>query len=87
MKRIILVRATLLVLVMTSNAGICAELSLVLGPEELVEANGVDIVVPDYSVPSFVDWNNDNLNGCNVGRNYCAFIVSMNHYKRANESP
>jgi len=38
-----------------------------LGPEELVQANGVDIKVPGYSVPSFVDWNNDKLNDLVIG--------------------
>ncbi len=35
---------------------------LYLGPEELVQADGLDIQVPGCSVPSFVDWNNDKLN-------------------------
>ena len=30
-----------------------------LGPEEIVKAGGLEIVVPGYSVPSFEDWNND----------------------------
>ncbi|MBA7666344.1 hypothetical protein ES703_74423 [subsurface metagenome] len=38
-----------------------------LGPEELVQANGVDIKVPGYSVPSFVDWNNDKLKDLVIG--------------------
>jgi len=38
-----------------------------LGPEELVQANGVDIQVSGYSVPSFVDWNNDKLNDLVIG--------------------
>ena len=38
-----------------------------LGLEELVQANGVDIQVPGYSVPSFVDWNNDKLNDLVIG--------------------
>ncbi|MFZ2146951.1 MAG: FG-GAP-like repeat-containing protein [Sedimentisphaerales bacterium] len=38
-----------------------------LGHEELVQANGVDIKVPGYSVPSFVDWNNDKLNDLVIG--------------------
>jgi len=38
-----------------------------LGPEEIIQANGVDIEVPGYSVPSFVDWNNDNLNDLVIG--------------------
>lgn len=38
-----------------------------LGPEELVQADGNDIQVPGYSVPSFVDWNNDNLKDLVIG--------------------
>jgi hypothetical protein len=38
-----------------------------LGPEEFVQADGIDIEVPGYSVPSFVDWNNDMLNDLIVG--------------------
>jgi len=38
-----------------------------LGLEELVQANGVDIQVPGYSVPSFVDWNNDKLKDLVIG--------------------
>jgi hypothetical protein len=30
-----------------------------LGPEEIVQAGGIEIVVPGYSVPSCEDWNND----------------------------
>ena len=37
------------------------------GPEEFVQASGVDIVVYGYSVPSFADWNNDGLNDLIVG--------------------
>ncbi|MGD8785984.1 MAG: FG-GAP-like repeat-containing protein [Phycisphaerales bacterium] len=35
--------------------------------EELVQADGVAIDVPGYSVPSFVDWNNDELNDLVIG--------------------
>ncbi len=37
------------------------------GAEELVQADGRDIDVPGYSVPSFVDWNNDDLNDLVIG--------------------
>lgn len=37
------------------------------GPEEVVQAGGVDIQVPGYSVPSFEDWNNDLLKDLIVG--------------------
>ena len=42
--------------------------ALDFGPEEIVEANGVDIVVPGYSIPSFEDWNNDLLKDLIVGQ-------------------
>ena len=50
-----------------SLAGWAQASVLDLGPEEFVQANGVDIQVPGYSVPSFVDWNNDLLKDLIVG--------------------
>ncbi len=38
-----------------------------LGPEEFIQADGGDIVVPGYSFPSFEDWNNDGLRDLIVG--------------------
>lgn len=38
-----------------------------LGPEEIIQAEGQDIKVPGYSVPSLVDWNNDNLQDLIIG--------------------
>lgn len=40
---------------------------LMLGAEELVKAGGVDILVPGYSVPSFVFWDGDGLKDLVVG--------------------
>jgi hypothetical protein len=40
---------------------------LTLGPEGTVQAGGVDIAVVGYSVPSFVDWNEDGLGDLLVG--------------------
>lgn len=40
---------------------------LALGPELLVEADGVAIDVPGYSVPSLVEWNGDALPDLIVG--------------------
>ncbi len=51
-----------IVLVTAGQAG-----AIDLGPEEIVDANGVDIIVPGYSVPSFEDWNNDLLKDLIVG--------------------
>jgi hypothetical protein len=55
------------VLMVTSGAGFGDDSPLNLGPQELVQANAADIEVPGYSVPSFVDWNNDKLNDLVVG--------------------
>jgi hypothetical protein len=38
-----------------------------LGPEQIVQADGADVFVNSYSVPSFVDWNNDSLPDLIVG--------------------
>lgn len=38
-----------------------------IGPETIVQAAGVDILVNDYSVPSFAHWNNDGLPDLIVG--------------------
>jgi len=40
---------------------------LYLGPGQLVQAGGVDITVPGYSVPSFAHWDGDNLPDLIVG--------------------
>jgi len=52
---------------MAPNDGFGNGTLLYLGPEELVQADGNDIQVPGYSVPSFVDWNNDKLNDLVIG--------------------
>jgi len=38
-----------------------------LGPEQLVQAGGVAVTVDGYSVPSYVDWNNDGRKDLIVG--------------------
>jgi WD40 repeat protein len=38
-----------------------------LGPQELVQAKGSDIQVPEYSVPCLADWNNDGLADLVIG--------------------
>jgi hypothetical protein len=50
-----------------ANDGFASGLQFNLGPEEFVKANGVDITVGTYSVPSFVDWNNDGLRDLIIG--------------------
>jgi hypothetical protein len=50
-----------------SGSAWAAEAAINLGPEEIIKADGNDIVVPGYSVPSFVDWNNDRLGDLVIG--------------------
>jgi len=38
-----------------------------LGPEEIIKANGKEIVVPGYAAPSFADWNGDHRNDLIIG--------------------
>ena len=40
---------------------------LELGPEQIIQAGGADIIVNGYSVPSYVDWNNDGRKDLIVG--------------------
>ncbi|MFC1764524.1 FG-GAP-like repeat-containing protein [Planctomycetota bacterium] len=47
----------------SAYAGILGELQ----PGQIIQANGADIQVPGYSVPSLVDWNNDGLADLMVG--------------------
>lgn len=67
MKCIVLMTLAIFVLIMTPNDGFCDDSLLNLGPEELVKASGIDIYVGTYSVPSFVDWDNDNLKDLVIG--------------------
>jgi len=41
--------------------------TLGLGPEQIVQAGGEDILVGGYSVPSLADWNNDSLPDLIIG--------------------
>jgi len=67
MKCIGLITLAVCALIMAPNDGFCDGTPLYLGPEELIQADGFDIVVSGYSVPSFVDWNNDNLKDLVIG--------------------
>ncbi len=67
MKCIGLITLAVCALIIAPNDGFCDGTLLYLGPEELVQADGNDIQVPGYSVPSFVDWNNDKLNDLVIG--------------------
>ena len=66
MKHIVVTFLIICFLAITPNNAFASLLNL--GPEEIVEANGVDIEVPGYSVPSFVDWNNDSLKDLIIGQ-------------------
>jgi len=66
MKRAILITLALF-LPAAANEAFAGGLRLRLGPEELVQATGGDIAVLGYSVPSFVDWDNDGDNDLVIG--------------------
>jgi hypothetical protein len=67
MKSVVMMVAVVSIVMISPSNGLGGELSLVLGPEEPVKANGIDIDVGTYSVPSYVDWDNDDLNDLVVG--------------------
>lgn len=67
MKHVVLMMLAVSALTMIPGRGLGDDSLLNLGPEKLVQADGVAIQVPGYSVPSFVDWNNDNLKDLLVG--------------------
>jgi hypothetical protein len=65
-------RSTLLCIVFLvgsvfSTCTLAENFVLNFGPEEIIQADGNDIVVPGYSVPSLVDWNNDHVQDLVVG--------------------
>ncbi len=57
-----------------------------LGPEEIVQAGGIDIDVPGYSVPSFVDWNNDSLPDLVVGEGGGGYTGKVRVYENVGTS-
>ncbi|MFH1718307.1 MAG: dockerin type I domain-containing protein [Planctomycetota bacterium] len=67
MKRLTMATSILFALISNSGEGLASDSPLNLGPEELVRADGMDITVPGYSVPSFEDWNGDNLKDLIIG--------------------
>lgn len=54
-----------LIFMMAPRTGFASLLNL--GPEELVQSGGFNISVPGYSVPSYVDWDNDGIMDLVVG--------------------
>jgi hypothetical protein len=55
-------------LFMCAGGAASALADLEFGPKELVLAGANPIWVPGYSVPSYVDWNNDGLNDLVIGQ-------------------
>ena len=51
-----------------------------LGPEELVQADGADIDVPGYSVPSFVHWDEDGIRDLVVGEGSGTYLGMVRVY-------
>lgn len=64
MKPVWLIISVLSVLIMLPSDGLAV---LNLGPGQYVQANGADITVPGYSVPSYVDFNNDGQKDLIIG--------------------
>jgi hypothetical protein len=67
MKHTALIIATFAALATVTKDALADQTLLNLGPQELVQANGVDVQVPGYSVPSFVDFNSDSLKDLIIG--------------------
>jgi len=63
MKHIVLAAFVFFVLIMPDEGFAVIN----LGPEEIVKAGAVDLVVGSYSVPSYVDWNNDGKRDLVIG--------------------
>ncbi|MCK4916492.1 MAG: hypothetical protein KAS89_09975 [Candidatus Eisenbacteria sp.] len=53
---------------------------LSLGAEELVGAGGADIGVPGYSVPSFIQWDDDDLMDLVVGEGSGSYAGKIRVY-------
>ena len=58
----------IVILFICAGCGVSALADLEFGPKELVQAGANPIWVPGYSVPSYVDWNNDGLNDLVIGQ-------------------
>jgi len=80
MKRVILITLALFVPA-AANGVFAGGLRLRLGPEKLVQAAGGDIAVLGYSVPSFVDWDNDGDNDLVIGEGSSSFTGKVRVYK------
>ena len=51
-----------------------------LGPEQVVQAGGADILVDGYSVPSYADWNNDGKTDLVVGEGGSGYAGRVHVY-------
>ncbi len=58
----------IVILFICAGCRVSALADLEFGPKELVRAGANPIWVPGYSVPSYVDWNNDGLNDLVIGQ-------------------
>lgn len=65
MKKLTIQRIVILFICAGCGASVLADLEF--GPKELVLAGANPIWVPGYSVPSYVDWNNDGRKDLAVG--------------------
>lgn len=54
------------ILLLISSVSVSAA-GLVLGPEQIVQADGANLSVTGFSVPSFVHWDDDGLKDLVVG--------------------
>jgi len=79
-----MIRSAIVVVVLAvfspSPLALADEAVLNLGPEEFVRLDGNDIVVPGYSVPSFEDWNGDQLKDLVVGEGGNSFTGKVRVY-------
>ncbi len=64
-KNLLAIACSLLAMTVPPQASLSAQISF--GPAETVQAGGVDISVPGFSVPSFARWNGDDLPDLVVG--------------------
>lgn len=58
-----------------------SQAQLVLGAAELVGADGGDIAVPGYSVPSLVEWDEDGLPDLIVGEGSGTYTGKVRVYR------
>jgi hypothetical protein len=67
MKIRVLIALAIFVPALVPAGAFADEVTLSFGQEQFVRADAVDIAVPGYSVPSFVDWDNDGRKDLVIG--------------------